>query len=167
MRDVAVEQFFVQAQVYRVEVILGAAVDKDRQLSRLQFRRGILRGKARHFPAAVVERNGPPELSHHRILFPPLRIVAVGAEALFDVPVFREGAQLHTAAHRPAGPEGLRVPQREVQRAVSAHAVTGDRPSPASVPGAVKAVDRRDQLFRDIGFITHRRSVGLSQYQLL
>ena len=43
---------------------------------------------------------------------------------------------------------------------MSAHAVTGDRPSPASVPGAVKAVDRRDQLFRDIGFITHRRVCG-------
>ena len=87
-------------------------------------------------------------------------MVGVFAEPAFHTPLVGKGADVHAAAHRAAGPEGLRVAEREPQRAVAPHAETGDRTPGAVGFRPVMLVDVFDQFGSDECFVAVFRVGG-------
>ena len=153
----SVQHPLVQLPIDFEKVILRPAVDHDGQLTGLQAvidRPGLL---GSNLPVTVRERYDAIQLLDHRMLVPQARIFGIGSELLADLPVARKRPNVDAAAHRSACSENVGMPEREPQRAMTAHAVSRDRPSTPRAYRSVKGVHTAHQLRAHISFIPASR----------
>lgn len=120
------------------EEVTGAAVEDDLQI-------------------AVAEVVGEGE---HRIIIPVLFVFGDGSQILFYAPVVGEGAEVDATAGGACCAKQVFVPDGEIERAMAAHAKTGDGAMCSVRDGGVMGIDIGDELFAHKGFIPYGRVDG-------
>src|SRR6185503_13653590 len=131
MRDLLGQQLLMQLIVHLVKEIIAAAVEDDGKAARLQ----------------------QLCLIHHAVVGPSLGEAVETAQSSRDVPVLREGPEIHATAHAAGRAKNILVTEGKEQSSMATHAQSRDGSSCALAIRLIMLIDVIYQLLAYIGFI--------------